>query len=193
MSMTPASLPIEAFLFDRDGTLIADVPYNGDPGAVRPLPTVAETLTRLRGLGYPIGVVSNQSGVARGLLEPQEVRRVNERVEALLGAMDVWRVCPHGPADGCDCRKPRPGMILSAAEELGVSPERVAMIGDIGADVEAATAAGARAVLVPTSRTRVEECEEAPLVARTLGEAVDLLLAGDLDSHDGARRIAAER
>ncbi|GAB2554899.1 D-glycero-alpha-D-manno-heptose-1,7-bisphosphate 7-phosphatase [Leucobacter ruminantium] len=169
---------IEAFLFDRDDTLIVDVPYNGDPSAVVPMPTVEKALERLRSLGFPLGVVSNQSGIARGIVSAEAVQRVNDRVAEVLGGFDVWRICPHAPEDGCECRKPRPAMILSAAAELGIAPERVAMIGDIGADVAAARAAGAVAVLVPTARTRPEECATAPLTAETVGDAVDLLLAG---------------
>jgi len=85
-------------------------------------------------------------------------------------------VCPHGPGDGCDCRKPRPGLVLAAAARLGVDPERCAVIGDVGADVQAARAAGARAVLVPTAVTREDEVRAAPELAGTLDEAVDLLL-----------------
>ncbi len=167
---------VRAILFDRDDTLIADVPYNGDPDHVRPMPTAVETVRRLRERGIPVGVVSNQSGIGRGLLTREEVRSVNARVDEIFGAFDVWRVCPHAPEDGCACRKPRPGMILSAATELGLPASQLAYVGDIGADVEAATAAGARPVLVPTDRTLPEERERAPLVAATLAEAVDLLL-----------------
>ncbi|VXB81641.1 D,D-heptose 1,7-bisphosphate phosphatase [Microbacterium sp. 8M] len=166
----------EAILFDRDGTLILDVPYNPDPALVLPVPVAAEALRRVRAEGVRTGVISNQSGIARGLLVEEAVRRVNARVELLLGPFDVWRICPHGPEDGCGCRKPRPGMVLDAAEALGLAPEQVAVIGDIGADVEAALAAGAQGVLVPTAMTRPEEIAAAPLVAADLLEAVELLL-----------------
>jgi histidinol-phosphate phosphatase family protein len=171
------SLPA-AVLFDRDGTLVEDVPYNGDPALVRPMPGAPAAIDRLRSAGVPTAVVSNQSGVARGLLTPDDVAAVNRRVEELLGPLGPWAWCPHGPADGCDCRKPAPGLILRAAAELGVDPQRCAVIGDIGADVEAARAAGARAVLVPTARTRVEEVAAAPEVAPDLEAAMDLLLGG---------------
>lgn len=174
--MSSSDAPIAAVFFDRDGTLVEDVPYNADPARVRSLPTVAETLDELRELGIAVGVISNQSGIGRGLLTPAQVREVDRRVNTLLGPFDVWRLCPHTPEDGCDCRKPRPGMILSAARQLGVEPGSVAMIGDIGADIEAARAAGARAVLVPTPKTLADEVTAAPLVARTVREAVGLLV-----------------
>jgi histidinol-phosphate phosphatase family protein len=166
----------EAVLLDRDGTLIVDVPYNGDPERVRAMPGAREALERVRRAGVPLAMVSNQSGVGRGLIEEADVAAVNRRVEELLGPLGPWLICPHTPDDGCECRKPGPGLVLQAAERLGVPAERCVLIGDIGADVDAARAAGARSVLVPTPRTRPEEVDAAPLTARTLGEAVELAL-----------------
>jgi len=168
-----------AVLFDRDGTLVVDVPYNGDPARVRAMPGARAAVARLRGAGVPTGVVSNQSGVARGRITPAQVAAVNARVDALLGPFGAWAWCPHGPEDGCACRKPRPGLVLQAAAALGVDPADCAVVGDIGADVEAARAAGARGVLVPTPVTRPDEVAAAPEVAPDLRAAVALLLAGD--------------
>jgi D-glycero-D-manno-heptose 1,7-bisphosphate phosphatase len=117
-------------------------------------------------------VVTNQSGIARGLLTQAEADCVNARVDELLGPFDVWQVCPDGPDDGCRCRKPRPGMVLAAAAALGVALERVTVIGDIGADIGAARAAGARSVLVPTPLTRPEEVRDAPVVCDDLLDPV---------------------
>ena len=167
---------LKAVLFDRDGTLVVDVPYNGDPRLVRPMEAARTAVDLVRRAGLAAGVVSNQSGVARSLLSLDQVRAVNRRVEELLGRFDVWLVCPHGPEDGCPCRKPAPGMILSACRALGIEPGEAAVIGDIGADVEAAAAAGARAVLVATVQTLAPEIEAAELVAGDLRQAVALLL-----------------
>jgi histidinol-phosphate phosphatase family protein len=177
LSRTPHQLPA-AVLFDRDGTLVRDVPYNGDPSRVEPMPGAQAALDRLRSAGVPTAVVSNQSGVARGLLTRQQVDAVNERVEAVLGPLGPFLVCEHGPDDGCGCRKPAPGMVHEAARALGVDPADCALIGDIGADVGAALAAGARPVLVPTPVTRQEEVDAAPEVAADLLSAVALLLDG---------------
>ena len=166
-----------AVLFDRDGTLVVDVPYNGDPDRVELVPTAQAALDKLRRAGIPTGVVSNQSGIARGLVTSDQVRAVNARIEELLGPLGPWTWCPHSPEDGCPCRKPAPGLVYEAARRLGVDPRDVAVVGDIGADVEAARAAGARAVMVPTERTRSEEVAAAPQVAADLESAVDLLLA----------------
>jgi D-glycero-D-manno-heptose 1,7-bisphosphate phosphatase len=168
--------PPRAVLFDRDGTLVVDVPYCGDPSQVRPVPTARPALALLRDAGIPIGVVSNQSGIARGLLDREQVDAVNRRVDDLLGPFDDWQLCPHGPGDGCACRKPAPGMVLAAAERLGVAPGDVAVVGDIGADVGAAQAAGARSVLVPTPVTLPEEVAAAPVVRPDLLAAVRHLL-----------------
>jgi histidinol-phosphate phosphatase family protein len=168
----------DAVLLDRDGTLVEDVPYNGDPARVQPMPGARAALDRLRAAGIPLAVISNQSGVACGLLTPDDVARVNDRIEELLGPIGPWFVCPHSPDDGCACRKPAPGMLLRAAATLGVPAERCALVGDIGADVEAARAVGARAVLVPTPRTLETEILAAPEVAPDLARAVDLLLGG---------------
>ncbi len=163
-------------LFDRDGTLIHDVPYNGDPGLVVPMTGARDAVDGLRRAGLKVGIISNQSGVGRGLISTAEVWAVNARVEELLGPFDAWFICPHAPDEGCPCRKPQPGMVKSAARLWGVDASALAVVGDIGADVMAAAAAGARSVLVPTAVTRSEEILQAPAVAQNLGEAVALLL-----------------
>jgi histidinol-phosphate phosphatase family protein len=167
-----------AVLLDRDGTLVRDVPYNGDPSRVVPVPGAREALDRLRGAGIALAVVSNQSGVGRGLLSEEQVSAVNARVEELLGPIGPWLFCPHGDDDGCACRKPEPGLVVEAASALGVSPLECALIGDTGADVGAALAAGARPVLVPNEATLEGEIAWAPEVAPDLEAAVDLLLGG---------------
>lgn len=171
----------QAVLFDRDGTLITNVPYLADPAGVEPVPGARRALRDLRRRGVAVGVVSNQSGVARGLISPEALARVNARVDDLLGPFDTWQVCRHGVDDGCACRKPAPGLIQAAARELGVQPNECVVIGDIGADVDAALAAGARAVLVPTPETREVEIDRAGIfasVAPTLGDAVRMSLGG---------------
>ncbi len=179
------SRPVDAVLCDRDGTLVHDVPFNGDPDRVEPLPGVREGLDRLRAAGLRLAIVSNQSGVARGLLSARQVGAVNRRVVELLGPFDAVVWCPHGPGDGCDCRKPAPGMIHAAADAVGVPVHRCAVVGDIGADVDAARAAGALGVLVPRPRTRRAEVAAAPVVAPDFVAATELLLgavAGEVTS-----------
>ncbi|MHC3469800.1 D-glycero-alpha-D-manno-heptose-1,7-bisphosphate 7-phosphatase [Streptomyces sp. 7R007] len=169
---------VRAVLFDRDGTLVHDVPYNGDPDRVRPVDGAREAVALLRAHGVRTGIVTNQSGIARGLLTDTDVRRVNQRVDELLGPFDVFAVCPHGPDDGCRCRKPEPGLVLWAAGRLCAPPDRCVVVGDIGADVEAARRAGAHGVLVPNQQTRPEETARAEHVAPDVLTAVRALLTG---------------
>jgi histidinol-phosphate phosphatase family protein len=175
----PLDVPaVDAVLLDRDGTLIHDVAYNGDPGLVRPIAGARAALDRLRAGGLKLGVISNQSGVARGLISEAEVRAVNDRIEELLGPFDTWQYCPHDDRAGCECRKPRPGMVLKAAADLGVPVENVVVVGDIGADIQAGRAAGAGAsVLVPNEMTRLDELRAAPHRFPDLAAAADAILA----------------
>ncbi|WP_250002582.1 HAD-IIIA family hydrolase [Actinoplanes sp. M2I2] len=166
----------DAVLFDRDGTLIVDVPYNGDPELVEPMPGARAALDGLRAAGLRIGVVTNQSGLARGRFTADQLAAVNRRVEDLLGPFDDWQICPHDDTAGCRCRKPAPGMVVAAAAALGTVPARCVLVGDIGRDAEAAQAAGAAAILVPTPVTLPGEVAAAPAVAATIEAAADLIL-----------------
>ncbi|NUR79449.1 MAG: HAD family hydrolase, partial [Dermatophilaceae bacterium] len=165
-------------LVDRDGTIVHDVPYNTDPSAVRPLDGARESLDRLRHNGIRVGVVTNQSGVGRGLIRAEELDGVNRRIDELLGPFDVWCQCLHAPEEGCTCRKPAPQLVLDACTRLGVAPDRAVVVGDIGADVAAARAAGARGILVPTPVTRRDEVDAATHVRPDLAAVVDDVLGG---------------
>jgi HAD superfamily hydrolase (TIGR01662 family) len=166
----------DAVLFDRDGTLIVDVPYNGDPARVEPMPGARAALDRLRAAGLRLGVVTNQSGLARGRFTARQLAAVNARVEELLGPFDTWQVCPHDDTAGCRCRKPAPGLIDNAAAALGSTPARCVVVGDIGRDMVAAGAAGATGIIVPTAVTLPAEVAAAPARAAGLGAAADLIL-----------------
>ena len=152
-----------AVLFDRDETIVADVPFNGDPGKVQPAPNARELLDRLRAAGLPLAVVSNQSGIGRGYITREQADAVNRRVDALLGPFAGFFICPHAPEDECECRKPKPKLILDAAIALGVDPAACVVVGDRESDVEAARNAGAIALKV-----------DGP---HRLAEAVDRILA----------------
>jgi histidinol-phosphate phosphatase family protein len=168
----------ELVLLDRDGTLVHDVPYNSDPALVRPVDGARAALDRLRAHGIRLAVVSNQSAVAKGLATREEVDAVNARVAQLLGTFEAFHICPHDADDSCSCRKPAPGLLLQACSDAGVDPSRAVMIGDIGADVEAAGAAGISPILVPTPACRPDEVAAAARVAPSLPDAVSLVLAG---------------
>jgi D-glycero-D-manno-heptose 1,7-bisphosphate phosphatase len=142
-----------AIFLDRDGTLIEDTGYVKDPSSVRLLPTVAEALRRFEAAGFLRIVVSNQSGIARGLFDENALRKVERRLAALLAqgeaSVNATYHCPHFES-GCLCRKPLPGLILTAAAEHAIDLSRSVMIGDRSIDIEAGHAAGIPAVLVTT-------------------------------------------
>ncbi len=165
-------------LFDRDGTLVHNVPYNGDPDLARAMPGASEALERLRASGVRIGMVTNQSGVGSGRITQAQAEAVNQRVADLLGPFDVVQTCLHAADAGCTCRKPAPGMVVNACQTLDLAPARCIVVGDIGSDVAAAHAAGAVGVLVPTGATRAEEVEQALLTEPDLASAATRILAG---------------
>jgi len=163
--MSATQLPPAVFL-DRDNTLIHDPGYLRDPGQVRLVDGAADALKRLRGGGYMLVVVSNQSGVARGYLTEEDVAAVHRRMLELLAergaGVDRIYYCPYldGPEAvieayrrDSELRKPRPGMLLLAARELGIDLSRSWMIGDSERDVDAGRAAGCRAILVTKGGT----------------------------------------
>lgn len=169
-----------AILFDRDGTLIVDRPGSTDPRDVALMPFAREAVALARDGGYRVGVVTNQPGIARGDIDHAGLERLHRRVEELIGRIDGWFVCPHEPVERCACRKPMPGLIHAASRAFAIEPERCVVIGDIGSDIDAAHAVGARAVLVPTPVTRRSEIERAPSVARDVLDAVSRVLSGAL-------------
>jgi histidinol-phosphate phosphatase family protein len=146
------------------------------------MPGARDALARLHAAGIATAVVSNQSGVALGRVTRAQVDAVNARLGELLGPVGPVLVCPHGSQDKCACRKPAPGLIEAAARALDVAPQDCVVIGDIGADVEAARAAGARAILVPTPITRPEEIAAAPCVVPDLRAAVAAILPATMET-----------
>ena len=140
-------------LLDRDGTIVVDVPYNGDPNLVQPVRDARGLLDRLRASGLRVGVLTNQSGVGRGMITDAQMRAVNARVDALLGPFDGWFICPHAPDDDCECRKPKPKLVLDAARAWGIDPARIVVVGDKESDVEAARNADAIGIKIDGSRT----------------------------------------
>jgi D,D-heptose 1,7-bisphosphate phosphatase len=134
-----------AFL-DRDGTIIFDEGYLADAARVRFLPGALDALRALRERGYRLVVVSNQSGVARGLITPAQHDEVHARFESLLRdagvPLDAAYYCFHGPDDECECRKPKPGMLLRAAREHDLDLAASILIGDKTSDIAAGGAAG---------------------------------------------------
>lgn len=155
----PAQSPHRAVLLDRDGTLVQPRHYPTRPEQLRLYDGIAAPLRRLQAAGFRLVVITNQSGIARGYLTEADLERMHQHLAAELGALgvrlDAIYHCPHHP-DGiirslavrCACRKPEPGMVLRAAEDLGLDLTRSWLVGDILDDVEAGNRAGCRTVLV---------------------------------------------
>lgn len=169
-------------LLDRDGTVIVDKHYLSDPAGVELLPGAAEGLGRMRDMGFGLAVLSNQSGVGRGYFDQASVEACNLRLKELLAGrgvdVDGFYCCPHGPDEGCRCRKPAPGLMEQAAEELGFDPGRSWMIGDKCADMGLGRAVGAATILVLTGKGEIHRprCEgDTDFVAADLAEAAAII------------------
>jgi D-glycero-D-manno-heptose 1,7-bisphosphate phosphatase len=183
-----------AVFIDRDGTLTEEVGYVNHPGRLRLLPRSAEAIRRLNRAGVPAVVVTNQAGIARGYFSPRVLDAVHAALVAQLesaGArLDGIYACTHHPTEGappyrasCDCRKPEPGLLLRAADDLQLELSRSVIVGDKASDLAVATKVGARGVLVLTGyglgewEYRRDQLEVAPdHVAPDLLDAVDWAL-----------------
>jgi D-glycero-D-manno-heptose 1,7-bisphosphate phosphatase len=139
-----------ALFLDRDGTLILDVGYPRDPAQVELIPGAAEALRAMQD-EFSLVVISNQSGIGRGMISEQEASAVHARFIEKFAERGVnfsgSFYCPHVPGDGCTCRKPAPGLLLEAAQELVLDLAGSVMIGDKPSDIEAGRAAGCRYVV----------------------------------------------
>jgi D-glycero-D-manno-heptose 1,7-bisphosphate phosphatase len=139
-------------LIDRDGTIIVDKVYLRDPDGIEFAPGAIEGLRLLRDAGFALVLITNQSGIARGYFDAATLERIHDRLQSMLAAkglrLEAIYVCPHGPDDGCDCRKPAPGMVKRAMRDLGFGPHQAVVIGDSDVDMGAAAAAGVTGVRV---------------------------------------------
>ena len=175
--MTPSKANTPAVFLDRDGTLMRDVDYCGDPKAVELLPGVPEALRQLKRLGYKLIVITNQSGIGRDLFTEQQYRAVEAELARQIGndLIDATYFCPHLPDDGCKCRKPSPEMILQAAREHNVDLARSFFVGDKTSDIECGRNAGVKTILVRTGYGRDTNEKSADFVAENLNEAAELI------------------
>jgi D-glycero-D-manno-heptose 1,7-bisphosphate phosphatase len=144
-------------ILDRDGVINEDSDaYIKSPAEWVPIPGSLEAIARLNHAGYRVVVATNQSGVARGLFGMAELNAIHQKLHAALarlgGQLDGIYFCPHGPDDGCSCRKPRPGLLREIAARHGIDLAGVPAIGDSLRDLEAARAVGATAILVRTGK-----------------------------------------
>jgi len=181
-----------AVFLDRDGTLNVDAGYLDRKERLILFPWSFEAVRLLRRAGYAVVVVTNQSGVARGMIEESFVEEVRRIIQSQLSAvgeeLDGHYYCPHEPSASievfrvdCDCRKPKPGMVTRAARDLGLDVERSVVVGDKWSDIRLAKQTGARGVLVRTGYGRSQEKNpqeglSADAVVDTLMDAVSWIL-----------------
>lgn len=142
----------KAIFFDKDGTLIHDVPYNVNPELIRFEEYVFESVKLLQQNGFLIIIISNQPGIGLGYFMESDLMRVKEKIENSFWQHEItlngFYFCPHTPAEECSCRKPKPGLILKAAHDLNIELSESWMVGDILNDVEAGKSAGCKTILI---------------------------------------------
>lgn len=162
-----------AVFFDRDGTLIVDHGYLSSPEQVEFVPGAIEVLQALQNRNFLLVVVSNQSGVGRGLITQSQADSVDERFRALLNENGIRLAgayyCLHAPDAGCECRKPQPGLLRRAAQDLNIDLAHSYMVGDKVSDYEAGEAVGCRPVLIAKQaatpgRLTISDLRELPAV-----------------------------
>ncbi|HEY6566576.1 MAG TPA: HAD family hydrolase [Actinomycetota bacterium] len=181
-------------LLDRDGTINVEVDHLDEPDQLELLPGAAAAIRRLRELGLGIAIVTNQAQVGRGLLTPDQLTRIHERLRSMLAeqdaTVDAVLFCPHPPEDGCDCRKPLPGMAVEAADRFGFDPAEAFVVGDHASDMGMGRAIGARTILVLTGHGAHERARGGAIadhVVADLAAAVDII-AGIVAPGPGAAR-----
>ena len=169
-----------AVFLDRDGTLMEDTHYCGDPALVRAYPGVAEALRKLRQAGFRRFIITNQSGIGRGLITEAQYRAVENELLRQLGpeAIDAVYFCPDPPWQASSRRKPAPGMVMEAAAAYDIDLARSYFIGDKADDIECGRRAGTKTILVLTGYGAEQKCK-ADFVARDFAQAAESILGGD--------------
>jgi len=167
-----------AVFFDRDGVLTRErQDYVKTPEELEILPGIETPLREIQKRGFRIVIITNQSVVGRGLTTHYEMSRIHEKLRAELAGLgckiDGIYYCPHRPDEGCDCRKPAPGLILKAAKELGINIGGSWMIGDKEIDLEAARRAGCHGIRVPTNGNGLAEAVHTITLAENESRAVE--------------------
>ncbi|HSU63734.1 MAG TPA: HAD family hydrolase [Burkholderiales bacterium] len=188
--MVSGAAPRRAVFLDRDGVLNRAFVRDGKPyppgsvAEVEILSGVTEALEALRAAGFANVIITNQPDVALGKQRREVVDAINRYLSERL-AVDTVKVCYHADADNCACRKPKPGMLLEAAEEMGINLSSSYLVGDRWRDVEAGHAAGCRVLFVDYGY-RERKPEEPYLSVKSLPEAVRIILGGSLERHQGS-------
>ena len=179
---------------DRDGTIAHDVPYCSSPEQFELLPGAGEGIKRLNEIGLKVIVITNQSGIGRGYFTEEMLGRIHTKMKNSLAGcgahVDGIYYCPHHPDDNCDCRKPKPDLIIKAAKEHEIELSQSYLIGDSAKDIEAGKAAGCRTILV--SHTETPAAQKADYVVDTLLEASRLLQHNVLQISHSSDKISTK-
>jgi len=163
-------------ILDRDGVINYDSPaYIKSPAEWRPIPGSLDAIARFTRAGYRVMIASNQSGLGRGLFDVPALDTINDELRARLaslgGRIDAIFYCPHLPSDGCDCRKPEPGLFWQIAALPGVNLREALAVGDSLRDLQAAASAGVETALVRTGNgARTEETGDVPAGVRVFDD-----------------------
>ena len=167
-----------AVFIDRDGTIMEDTDYCSDPKDVRIFPGVIEALRRLKSRGFKLIIITNQSGIGRGLFTLDQYRAVESEVLRQLGKclVDATYYCPDAPGQNSECRKPAPGMVVQATQDHHIDLFRSFLIGDKEIDVECAHNAGVRAIRLGARIQRDERGSNADWVADDVPAAAQIIL-----------------
>lgn len=179
-----------AIFLDKDGTLIEDIPYNVNPDLIRLTSGAVEGLKKLKTKGYLLIVISNQSGIAHGYFQKDAIEQVKGKLTEILGvseiSLDGFFYCPHHPQGvvtsytmSCNCRKPKPGMLLHAAKDYNINLSQSWMVGDILNDVEAGNNAGCKTILINNGNEtewEINDKRKPTTIVRDLNEAATFIL-----------------
>jgi D-glycero-D-manno-heptose 1,7-bisphosphate phosphatase len=173
----------KAIFIDKDGTLVHDVPFNVDPELIEVEKYAFESLHTLQQHGFEVIVISNQPGVALGYFNEEKLKIVEEKIKKILSekhiALNGFYYCPHSEKEDCDCRKPKPGLLLKAAHDLQIDLSKSWMIGDILNDVEAGRRSGCNTILIDNGNETewIYSRERIPnYIANHLKEAAEIVL-----------------
>jgi D-glycero-D-manno-heptose 1,7-bisphosphate phosphatase len=175
----PSEAANKVIVLDRDGTIVIDRHYLSDPAALEFEPGAAVGLRKMADMGFRLIVITNQSGIARGFFSLAQLEAIHERMHQMLHSigvrLDGIYSCPHGPEEGCDCRKPNLGLMHRASKELGFDMSKAIVIGDKDSDIEFGRRAGAITVLIAKPGSRPAATTTPDYIVGNLNDAADIV------------------
>lgn len=175
-----------AVFIDRDGTMAEDVRYCSRPEDFELFPNTAKAIKLLNEHGFKVIVITNQSGIARGYFTEEILADIHDKMRKELAKEGAWLdaiyYCPHHPNDKCDCRKPKPKLVLQAAKEYNINLKRSFVVGDLQMDIDLGKAVGCKSILIKGSSSVSDEEMNPDAVASDLLEAAEIILSMEKDA-----------